>query len=158
MLESGLRTAGEVHLSGIARGKLRSLISLALMVTGMGAWVGARHNRRISENGRPVRRASRTRRGSIEPATIPSDKPCQRITDFRQREPLETFPAREKTEVRILYDIHRVYFGVHRCDQSPADIVAMQLCRGLSMDLDDNFAIMSDRTLRHRNGNILLFL
>jgi len=35
------------------------------------------------------------------------------ITDFRQREPREGEPATEKTEVRILYTRHAVYFGIH---------------------------------------------
>src|SRR5260370_31467151 len=34
------------------------------------------------------------------------------VADFRQREPLETLPATEKTEVHILYDARHVYFGV----------------------------------------------
>jgi hypothetical protein len=76
------------------------------------------------------------------------------IADFRQREPLETSPPTEKTEVRMLYDARHIYFGIHCYDKSPADIVATQLRRDLSMDLDDNFAIMIDPTLSHRNGYI----
>ena len=76
------------------------------------------------------------------------------IGDFRQREPLETAAATEKTEVRILYDTHHIYFGIHCYDQSPGQIVATQLRRDLSMDLDDNFAIVIDPTLSHRNGYI----
>src|SRR5436190_4346728 len=76
------------------------------------------------------------------------------IGDFRQREPLETSPATERTEVRILYDSHHVYFGIHCFDSAPGAIVATQLRRDLSMDLDDNFAIMIDPTLGHRNGYI----
>jgi len=76
------------------------------------------------------------------------------INDFRQREPLETAPATEKTEVRILYDARHVYFGIHCYDTAPAEIVATQLRRDLSMELDDNFAVMIDPTLSHRNGYI----
>src|SRR6266568_1477263 len=76
------------------------------------------------------------------------------IGDFRQREPLETSPATERTEVRILYDSHHVYFGIHCYDGDPGAIVATQLRRDLSMDLDDNSAIMIDPTLGHRNGYI----
>lgn len=75
------------------------------------------------------------------------------IGDFRQREPLETQPATQKTEVRILYDARHIYFGIH-CYDDPSVIVATQLRRDLSMDLDDNFAIMIDPTLSHRNGYI----
>lgn len=76
------------------------------------------------------------------------------ISDFRQREPVETTPATEKTEVRVLYDAHHVYFGIHCYDQNPSAIVATQLRRDLSMDLDDNFAVMIDPALGHRNGYI----
>jgi hypothetical protein len=76
------------------------------------------------------------------------------IGDFRQREPNETTPATEKTEVRILYDSRHVYFGIHCYERDPGAIVATELRRDLSMDLDDNFAIMIDPTQSHRNGYI----
>jgi hypothetical protein len=74
--------------------------------------------------------------------------------DFRQREPLETLPATENTEVHILYDSRYVYFGIHCYDDEPQRIVATQLRQDLSQDLDDNFAIVIDPTLSHRNGYI----
>src|SRR5205814_4001518 len=74
------------------------------------------------------------------------------ISDFRQREPLETSPATEKTEVRILYDARHVYFGIHCYDTVPSAVVATQLRRDLSVDFDDNFSIMIDPTLSRRNG------
>ncbi|HEV2194678.1 MAG TPA: hypothetical protein VGR55_03820 [Candidatus Acidoferrum sp.] len=46
------------------------------------------------------------------------------ITDFRQQEPLEGQPATEKTEVRILYTRHAVYFGIHCFDSEPSRIIA----------------------------------
>ncbi|HEU5450543.1 MAG TPA: DUF5916 domain-containing protein [Terriglobales bacterium] len=76
------------------------------------------------------------------------------IADLKQREPLEGTPASERTEVRILYDAKHIYFGIHCYDRDPAGIVATQLRRDLSMDLDDNFAIMIDPTLSRRNGYI----
>lgn len=76
------------------------------------------------------------------------------IGDFRQREPLETEPATQKTEVHILYDSRHVYFGIHCYDDEPQRIVATQLRQDLSQDLDDNFAIMIDPTLSRRNGYI----
>ncbi len=76
------------------------------------------------------------------------------VEDFRQREPLETQPATEKTEVHILYDSHHIYFGVHCYDQDPQRIVATQLRQDLSQDLDDNFAILIDPTLSRRNAYI----
>jgi hypothetical protein len=75
------------------------------------------------------------------------------LSDFRQREPFETLPATERTEVRILYDTRQIYFGVHCFDEQPR-IVATQLLRDVSQDLDDNFAILIDPTMSHRNGYI----
>jgi Domain of unknown function (DUF5916) len=76
------------------------------------------------------------------------------IADFRQREPLETLPATEKTEVHILYDARHVYFGVHCYDSHPEGIIASELRRDLSQDLDDNFAVLIDPSLSHRSGYI----
>ena len=76
------------------------------------------------------------------------------ISDFRQREPLETQPATERTEVRILYDSRHVYFGIHCYDSSPQAIVATQLRQDLSQDLDDNFEVVIDPTLSHRNAYV----
>ena len=76
------------------------------------------------------------------------------IDDFRQKEPLETQPATERTEVRILYDSRHIYFGVHCHDKNPLRIVATQLRRDLPQALDDNFAILIDPTLSRRNAYI----
>src|ERR1035441_8156909 len=74
----------------------------------------------------------------------PAWKTSPPVDDFRQREPLETQPATEKTEVRILYDARHIYFGIHCFDDDSSSIVATQLRRDLSMDLDDNFSIMME--------------
>src|SRR5262249_53754301 len=76
------------------------------------------------------------------------------IANFRQREPLETQSATERTEVRILFDSRHIYFGIYCHDGAPKSIVATQLRRDLSQDLDDNFAIVIDPTLGHRNGYV----
>jgi Domain of unknown function (DUF5916) len=76
------------------------------------------------------------------------------LEDFRQREPLEAQAATEKTEIRILYDSRHIYFGVHCHDAAPKAIVATQLRRDLSQDLDDNFAVVIDPTLSHRSGYV----
>ena len=76
------------------------------------------------------------------------------VTDFRQKEPLETQRGTEKTEVHILYDARHVYFGIHCYDNHPKDIVATQLRQDLSQDLQDNFAIIIDPTLCHRKGYV----
>src|SRR6266700_5225103 len=109
-----------------------------------------------SLGGRVAAAAARTERAPRLDGTLEDSvwKIAPIIGDFRQREPLETSPATERTEVRILYDSHHVYFGIHCYDGDPGAIVATQLRRDLSMDLDDNFAIMIDPTLGHRNGYI----
>src|SRR6266550_3843859 len=38
------------------------------------------------------------------------------ISSFHQREPLERQPATQKAEVRVLYDSHFLYFGIHCFD------------------------------------------
>src|SRR6266516_8042178 len=76
------------------------------------------------------------------------------LADFRQREPLETQSATEQTEVRILYDSRHIYFGIYCHDAATKGIVATQLRRDLSQDLDDNFAVVIDPTLSHRSGYV----
>jgi len=76
------------------------------------------------------------------------------ISDFRQREPIETQPATENTEVRILYDSRHLYIGIHCFDSTPNALVATQLRRDFSQDLDDNFAVAIDSTLSHRNAYV----
>ena len=58
------------------------------------------------------------------------------ISDFRQREPNAAEPATEKTEVRILYTRHAVYFGIYCYDSVPSRIIATELRRDVSQDLD----------------------
>src|SRR5690349_4615433 len=76
------------------------------------------------------------------------------LSDFRQREPLETQPATEKTDVRILYDSRHLYIAIHCYDSQPKAIVATQLRRDLSQDFDDNVAIAIDSTFSRRNAYV----
>jgi hypothetical protein len=76
------------------------------------------------------------------------------ITDFRQREPLEGQPATEKTEVRILYTRRAVYFGIHCFDSNPSRIIASELRRDVSQDLDDHFEILIDSNHDRRGGYV----
>ena len=76
------------------------------------------------------------------------------LDDFHQKEPLETQPPTERTEVRILYDSRHIYFGIRCYETEPAGIAATQLRRDLPQNLDDNFAILIDPTLSRRNGYI----
>src|SRR5467141_2707728 len=76
------------------------------------------------------------------------------ITDFRQREPHEGEPPTEKTEVRILYTRHAVYFGIHCYDSEPSRIIATELRRDVSQDLDDHFEILIDSTHDRRDAYV----
>jgi hypothetical protein len=51
------------------------------------------------------------------------------ITNFLQREPYEGEPPTERTEVRVLYTKHAVYFGIACLDSDPRKIVATELRR-----------------------------
>ena len=75
------------------------------------------------------------------------------ITDFRQREPYEGRPASERTEVRILYTRHAVYFGIN-CFQRESSTVATQLRRDVSQELDDYVEIAIDSTHDRRNAYV----
>ena len=76
------------------------------------------------------------------------------IMDFRQREPREGEPATEKTKVRILYTRHAVYFGIHCYDSARARIVATELRRDVSQDLDDHFEILINSNHDRRSGYV----
>lgn len=76
------------------------------------------------------------------------------VTDFRQQEPNEGEPATEKTEVQILYTRRAVYFGIHCYDSDPAKIVATELRRDVSQDLDDHFEILIDSNHDRRDGYV----
>jgi Domain of unknown function (DUF5916) len=76
------------------------------------------------------------------------------ITDFRQKEPYEGQPPTEKTEVRILYTRKAAYFGIHCYDSEPSRIVATELRRDVSQDLDDHFEILIDSNHNRRGGYV----
>ena len=73
------------------------------------------------------------------------------VNAFRQREPHEGEPPTEKTEVRILYTRHAVYFGVYCYDSEPSRIIASELRRDVSQDLDDHFEVLID-SIHNRRG------
>lgn len=76
------------------------------------------------------------------------------ITDFHQREPYEGQAPTEKTEVRILYTRHAVYFGIHCYDSVPSRIIATELRRDVSQDLDDHFEILIDSNHDRRGAYV----
>jgi Domain of unknown function (DUF5916) len=79
---------------------------------------------------------------------------AQPISDFRQREPYEGQLPTETTEVRILYTRHEVFFGITCRDSVPAGIVATELRRDLSQNLDDYLEILIDATRDRRNAYV----
>src|SRR6476660_1796973 len=76
------------------------------------------------------------------------------ISDFRQQEPYEGQPATERTEVQILYSRHAVYFGIHCFDSDPSRIVATELRRNVSQELDDHFEILIDSNHDRRGAYV----
>jgi len=76
------------------------------------------------------------------------------ISSFRQQEPFEGQPATERTEVRILYTRHAAYFGIHCFDSDAARIIASELRRDVSQDLDDHFEILIDSNHDRRGAYV----
>lgn len=76
------------------------------------------------------------------------------IINFLQREPFEGQTPTEQTEVRILYTRHAVYFGITCFDSDPAGIVATELRRDVSQELDDYFEIIIDSAHDRRNAYV----
>jgi len=76
------------------------------------------------------------------------------ITNFVQREPHEGQAPSERTEVRILFTRNSVYFGVRCFDSQPNGIVATQLRRDVSQELDDYFEVIIDSSHDRRNAYV----
>ena len=76
------------------------------------------------------------------------------ISEFLQREPFEGQSPTEKTEVRVLYTKSEVFFGVTCFDSAASGIVATELRRDVSQELDDYFEIIIDSAHDHRNAYV----
>lgn len=76
------------------------------------------------------------------------------ISNFLQREPFEGQTPTERTEVRVLYTRHEVYFGISCFDSAPKKIVATELRRDVSQQLDDYFEIVVDSAHDRRNAYV----
>jgi hypothetical protein len=76
------------------------------------------------------------------------------IDNFLQREPFEGQAPTEQTEVRILYTKHEVYFGISCSDSDPKGIVATELRRDVSQELDDYFEVIIDSDHDRRNAYV----
>jgi hypothetical protein len=116
-----------------------------------------RASRTISDQAIRSAQAVRVERSSKFDGTL--DDPIWQqaipITDFRQKEPYEGQPATERTEVRILYTHDEIYFGVACRDSVARGIVATQLRRDVTQELDDYFEIVIDS--RHDGRNAYVF-
>jgi len=100
--------------------------------------------------------ASRTDRAPRLDGTL--DDPlwlqATRIFNFLQREPYEGQSPTEQTEIRILYTKHEVYFGIRCFDSDPSGIVATELRRDVSQELDDYVEIIIDSSHDRRNAYV----
>ncbi len=76
------------------------------------------------------------------------------IVNFLEREPFEGQAPTERTEVRILYTKREVYFGIKCFDSNPKGVVATELRRDVSQELDDYFEIVIDSAHDRRNAYV----
>jgi hypothetical protein len=74
------------------------------------------------------------------------------IGPLLQRDPNEGAAPSEETEVRVLIDADKLYFGVTCRDRTPSAIVSTQLARDADLDVDDRILIVIDPFFDHRNG------
>lgn len=81
-------------------------------------------------------------------------KQASPIDNFLQREPFEGKDPTEHTEIRILYTAREVYFGIDCSDSDPKGIVATELRRDVSQELDDYFEIIIDSAHDRRNAYV----
>jgi len=77
---------------------------------------------------------------------------AERVTDFMQREPDNSQPASERTEVRMLYDDDALYFAFYLYDSEPDKIIARELRRDNALRTDDTIAVLLDTFHDRRNA------
>ena len=71
---------------------------------------------------------------------------------FLQQDPDNGAPATEPTEVRVLFDRHRLYLGVICRDSAPDRLLGNQMQRDQPFDADDRFRWVVDPFLDGRTG------
>jgi hypothetical protein len=74
------------------------------------------------------------------------------IGPLLQRDPRQGEPATEQTEVRVLFTLDTLYFGIVCHDRAPSGIVSTQLTRDADLGVDDNVLVILDPFLDNRNG------
>ena len=75
-------------------------------------------------------------------------------TNFIQQDPQFGSPASHKTEVRILLDSQRIYFGIVCFDSDPQQIVVSQSRRDGDLKDDDSIQIVLDTFNDNQNGYV----
>jgi hypothetical protein len=73
-------------------------------------------------------------------------------TDFRQRDPENGAPATERTEVRVVFDEHRIVLGITCFDSAPERLLGNQLQRDQPFEADDRFMFSLDPFDDGRSG------
>ncbi len=75
-------------------------------------------------------------------------------SNFTQTEPTEGAPATEDTEVRVLYDVQNIYFGVFARDSRADRLIISDLKKDFSAGDGDVFQLVLDTFHDERNGYI----
>jgi len=135
-------------------------LSLALLMISAFKESGQAQNQRptVPVNSVPMAQAVRVEDApKMDGGTLddPAWQKAAPITDFRQKEPYEGRPATESTEVRILYTPSEIYFAIVCRSSVPRNVVATQLRRDVTQELDDYFEIIIDS--RHDRRNAYVF-
>ncbi len=77
---------------------------------------------------------------------------AQPAVDFRQQDPQNGEAATEPTEVRIVYDKHRIILGIRCLDSQARELRGNQMQRDQSLAGDDRFMIALDTYSDGRTG------
>src|SRR4051812_37056947 len=73
-------------------------------------------------------------------------------TSFVQQDPDNGAPASESTEVRIVFDAHRLVLGITCIDSEPSRLFGNQMQRDQSLASDDRFMVAIDTYSDGRSG------
>jgi hypothetical protein len=78
------------------------------------------------------------------------------FTEFRQAKPNPNNPPSERTEVRVLYDAHGLYFGIYCYDAEPSKISANTMAHDAEDmgESNDNVKVLLDPFQNKRNAYV----
>jgi len=74
------------------------------------------------------------------------------LDGFIQTDPDQGKPASEKTEVRVGYDSHSLYFGIRCYDREPAKVLGSGMRPDTDLSQDDSVSVILDTFRDRRNG------